>query len=184
MLQSFKDKFDLKNRAPNNPGEPVKTLSKANEGQSVSTEETKYYRKGNGKVLHMIRWSKPEIYNVVWDLSRHMSVVTKNHIVAMHRVMAHFVSTPLQGWKLTPRREWDGKDKTFKFVIGGRSDSDYATRKDIRRSVSGWSVYLEGAPISVKSSMQNTAASSVAEAELMVAVSCAQDMLYTKRIME
>ena len=98
--------------------------------------------------------------------------------------MEHCVSTPLRGWKLIPRREWDGKDNTYEFVIRGISDSDYAASKDSIRIASGWSVYLEGAPISVKSSMQNTAASSVAEAELMVAVSCAQDMLYTKRIME
>ena len=113
-----------------------------------------------------------------------MSVVTKYHIVAMHRVMAHCVLTPLRGWKLKPRRYWDGKDKTFKFVIGGRSDSYYSTSKDTRRSVSGLSVYLEGAPISVNISMQKTVVLSVTEAELMAAVSCAQDMLYVKKIME
>ena len=156
MLQSFKDEFDLTTRAPHTPGEPGKTLSKANEGESVSPEETKYYCKGTGKLINMMRWSRPEIYNAVRKLSRNMSVVTKDHIVAMHRVMAHCVSTPIWGWKLIPRREWYGKYKTFRFVIGGRSDSDYASRKDTRRSVSGWPVYLEGVPISVKSSMQNT----------------------------
>ena len=84
----------------------------------------------------MMRWSRPEIYNAVRGLSRHVSVVIKDHIVAMHRVMAHFVSTPLWEWKLRPRREWDGKDNTFEFVIGGRSDSDYDASKNTRRSVS------------------------------------------------
>ena len=36
----------------------------------------------------------------------------------------------------------------------------------------------------VKISMQKTVALSVTEAELMVVVSCAQDMLYVKRIMD
>ena len=35
----------------------------------------------------------------------------------------------------------------------------------------------------VESSMQKTVASSMTESELMVAVSCAQDMLYAKRIL-
>ena len=69
-------------------------------------------------------------------------------------------------------------------MIGVRRDSDYAASKDTRRSVSGWSVYLEGTPISVKSSMQKTMALSVTEAEIMAAVSCAQNMLYANRIME
>ena len=137
MMQSFKDEFDLPTWAPNTPGEPRKNLSKAKESESVSPEETTYYCKGNGKLLHMMRWLRPEIYNVVRDLSRHMSVVTKYHIVAMHRVMAHCVSTPLRGWKLRPRREWDGKYKTFGFLIGGRSDSEYDVSKDTRKSVSG-----------------------------------------------
>ena len=72
--------------------------------ESVLPEETTYYHKGIGKILHMMRWSRPEIYNAVRDLSRRTSAVTKDHIVAMHRVMAHCVSTPLRVWKLIPRR--------------------------------------------------------------------------------
>ena len=153
MLQSFKDEFDLPTQAPNTPGETGNTMIKANDVESVSPEYTTYYHKGTGKLLHMMKWSRPEIYNVVRYLSRPMSVLTKDHIVAMHRVMAHCVLTPLRGWKLIPRRKWYGKDNTFEFVIGGRSDSYYSASKDTRRSVSGWSVYLECAPISVKSYM-------------------------------
>ena len=40
MLQSFKDEFDLPTQAPNTPGETGKTLSKANEVESVSLEDT------------------------------------------------------------------------------------------------------------------------------------------------
>ena len=41
MLQSFKDEFELPTRVPNTPGEPVNTLSKSKQGESVSPEETK-----------------------------------------------------------------------------------------------------------------------------------------------
>ena len=69
-------------------------------------------------------------------------------------------------------------------MIGGEIDSDYTASKDTRMSLSGWSVYLEVSPISVKSSMKKTKALSVTEAELMVAVSCDQDIMYANRIME
>ena len=65
MLQIFKDEFDLPTRVPNTPGEPGKTLIKAKEGETVSPEETTYYCKVTGKLLHIMRWSRPEIYNAV-----------------------------------------------------------------------------------------------------------------------
>ena len=38
-------------------------------------------------------------------------------------------------------RHWDGKDKNFKFEIRGRSDLNYATDPDSRRSITGTVVY-------------------------------------------
>lgn len=64
------------------------------------------------------------------------------------------------------------------------SDSDYAACKATRRSVTGYAVFMEGAPITVKSSMQKTVALSVTEAELMAGVTCAQDMLYARKVLE
>lgn len=184
MLQSFKDEFDLPDRDQKVPALAGVTLTKATDENELSPKETTYFRKGVGKLLHMMRWSRPEVCNSVRDLSRHMSKVAQEHVDAMHRVMSNCAAYPERGWNLKPERKWDGKDRDFKFVINGRSDSDYASCKATRRSVSGWAVYLEGAPISAKSSMQKTVALSVTEAELMAAVSCAQDMMYAKRILE
>lgn len=160
-------------------------MTKATDENELPPERTTYFRKGVGKLLHMMRWSRPEVFNAVRDLAMHMSKVASEHVDAMHKAMGYCVATKDQGWnKLKPNQNWDGKDKSFEFVINGRSDYDYAACKATRRSVSGWAVYLEGAPISVKSSMQKTVALSVTEAKLMAAVSCAQDMLYAKRILE
>ena len=51
-----------------------------------------------------------------------------------------------------------------------------------RRSVSGYSRFLEGAPVTVKSAMQKVVALSVTEAETIAGVQCAQDMMYIKRV--
>ena len=112
-----------------------------------------YYRSGVGKLLHMARWSRPETQNSVRELTRQGSCPNKAHIKAMHRAMDHCVATPKRGWFLKPARIWDGKDKTFKFRVSGKSDSDYAKCPVTRRSVSGYSAFLEDAPVTVKSAM-------------------------------
>ena len=91
---------------------------------------------------------------------------------------------PPRGWKLKPEQKWDGEDKRSKFRIGGRIDSDYVVGKMIRRSVSGYAVYLEGEAILMKSAMQKTVALLVTEAELNASASCAQDMMYALRVLE
>jgi hypothetical protein len=71
----------------------------------------------------------------------------------------------------------------LKFKILGRSDSDYAANKDDRRSISGGMVYLEGCPITFRSSTQKFVTLSVTEAESAAGVMVAQDMLYLYRLL-
>ena len=88
---------------------PEKTLTKSKEEDVETSEETTYFCKVVGVLLHMMIWSRSMIYSYVQDLSLQLSAVTEEHIYVMHRVMACCVTPPLQGWKLKPRREWDGK---------------------------------------------------------------------------
>ena len=131
-----------------------------------------------------MRWSRPEIQNSVRELARHFQGAVEGHVKAMHRVMQYVISTPNRGLTLKPDRVWDGKDRNFEFIISGRSDSNFATCPDTRRSVSGWSVKFENCPIINKSVMQKVVALSVTEAELYASVQCAQDMLFVWRIIK
>jgi len=72
---------------------------------------------------------------------------------------------------------WDG-NLNFEFVIHGVSDLDYAKDPLTCRSVSGYATFFCGAPVTMKSSMQNCVTLSVTEAELVSATNCAQHMLY------
>ena len=65
----------------------------------------------------------------------------------------------------------------------GIGDSNYATCPDTRKSVSGYSVFLNEAPVTMKSGMQKTTALSVTEAELFAATQCAQDMLNVMHVL-
>ena len=68
--------------------------------------------------------------------------------------------------------------------IEGISDSDYSKDLETRRSVTAYSVFLNGAPVAVKSRMQESVTLSVSEAELVAATHCYQEMLYVKKVVE
>ena len=101
----------------------------------------------------------------------------------MHRMMRHCVDTKDEGLVLKPNCSWNG-EKDFKFTVSGRSDSNYATCPDTRRSVTGTRVSLNGAPVSWRSLTQKHVTLSVTEAETAAAVTCAQDMIFVKKILE
>ena len=108
---------------------------KADKNDAVGKKEHTYYRSGVGKLLHMARWSRPEVQNAVRELARQGSAPVPAHIKALHRTMEYCVATPERGLLLKSARKWDGKSKDFKFRINGKVDSDYAKYPTTRRGV-------------------------------------------------
>jgi hypothetical protein len=149
----------------------------------VSQTEQFKYRSGVGKLLHMMRWSRPKILNATRELSRHMPGASLAHAKAMHRTMKYCIGTSKRGLLLKPTCKWDG-NPAHEFVITGQLDLDYAKDTDSRKSVSGTSTFLHGSPISTRSNTQKSVTLSVTEAELVAATQCAQDMLFNLRILE
>jgi hypothetical protein len=184
LLQSFTDEFDLPDgNCSNTPAVPGDVLRKGNPGDEVPAALQATYRSGVGKLLHMMKWTRPETLNAVRELSRFMTGATMAHLQAMYRVMKYCLCTPHRGLVLKPTSKWDG-DPKFEFTVEGRSDSDYAKDPEKRRSVSGYSTFLCGAPVTMKSRMQGCVTLSVTEAELVSATHCAQDMLFIMRVLE
>ena len=183
LIQSFEDEFELPNGAhPNTPAVPGEVLKSVEVRNHVSHKEQTTYRKGVGKLLHLKRWSRPEIGNAVRALSKFGGKAGLVHMNAMKRVMSYCVGTKDRGIWLEPDSKWNG-DPEFEFVIRGKSDSDYA-KDETRRSVSGWATFLNGAPVTHKSKIQPVTALSVTESETVSASSCVQDMIYEKRVVE
>jgi hypothetical protein len=183
LLQSYADEFNLDEhrRAPRTPAEAGDVLSKGEPKEQIKAKEQKKFRSGVGKLLHMMRWTRPEILNRVRELSRYMSGATKTHIAALHRAMKYCVDTAKRGLLLKPDGIWDGTCE-YLFRIKGKSDSEYA-KDETRRSVNGWAVWLCLAPVAFRSKMMPIIALSVTEAELFAATLCAQDMLFVMRIL-
>ena len=156
MIQSFKDEFETQeNKNYATPAEPGSTLRRVQNGAVMEISKQKKFRSGTGKLLHMMRWSRPDILNAVRELSKHMKEANFVHYKAMHRVMEYVMRTPKRGLKLAPKGTWDGS-KDYEFVVKGYADSTYASDPDTRLSIGGRSVFLNDAPVSVKSSKQTT----------------------------
>ena len=184
LLQSYEDEFELPSRDYETPAEAGKVLVKCEDDQQVEPAEQKEFRSGTGKLLHMMRWSRPEIWNSVRELSRRMSKSSADHLKAMKRVMKYCVSTRDLGWTLKPSRTWDGKDKSFEFIVSGECDSNFAMCAVTRKSITGYCIYLEDALIAVKSGMQKIVAISVTKAEVIAMVQAVQEMMYVKKLIE
>jgi hypothetical protein len=133
--------------------------------------------------MHVMQYSKPETYNSVQDLSCHMRETTQDHYKAMLRVLKCSLDYGDQGLVIKPNRKWDDSH-SHKFVISGHSNSDFAKEPNNRRSVLGHMVYLEVAPAMLKSSTERTGSLSTTKVEKYAGVTCVQDMLYMKNILE
>ena len=186
MLQSFQDEFPLPGgKVSDLPASRGDVLIRGQEGQNVGPDEQSLYRSGVGKMLHMMKWSRPEILNRVRELSRFASGATPEHMKALYRVMQYCRGSPTRGFTLQPtsKSSWVG-NADYEFTVDGMSDSDYNTDPETRRSVSGICTFLEGAVVTAKSKMQKCVTLSVTEAEFVAAVECAQDMMFTMRVLE
>jgi hypothetical protein len=164
------------------PGIPLKTLQLGNAAPVIHERRT-YYRSGVGKLLHLRRWSRPDTANALRDLSRYNTNGSEDLITAMHRAMNYVVSTPNRGLLLAPTTTWDDSPE-FEFEISGVADASYKPYLDTALSVGGHGVFLNGAPISEKSKIQQSTTLSVTEAELCSGVDCVQEMLFAMRVLE
>ena len=181
LIQSFTDEFELPNGDYESPATAGTVLQK--QELTLNEEGHSLYRKGVGKLIHLAKYSRPEICNAVRELSRFGSAPCVAHLKAMKRCLKYCAGKPKKGIKIQPNARWDGT-KNFEFEITGYSDSTFASCPDSRKSVSGWSAHLNGVAYVRKSKMQRFVTLSVTEAECVAATSCVQDMLYGMRMLE
>ena len=125
-MQSLEDEFDLpEGKPPRVPATAGQILITEPGGVNLSKKDSTMYRSGTAKLMFMMQWSRPDIYNSVRELSRHMAKPQEKHLKAMRTCMRYVLATRDRGLLIRPEGTWDGR-KGFKFRINGRSDSDYA----------------------------------------------------------
>ena len=82
ILQSFVDEFNLPqgNKMVNTPAIAGSVLNPdISEANVIRPSTHAKYRTGVGKLLHVTRWSRPEIWNAVRELTRAVKGLSKIH---------------------------------------------------------------------------------------------------------
>ena len=104
LIQSFEDEFDMPIKAYKTPAAPGAVLT--GKGDPVAVDEATHhdYRKGVGKLIHLGKYTKPEILNAIRELSRFGSNPNPAHYKAMIRCMRYCVSTKEEGLLLKPNK--------------------------------------------------------------------------------
>lgn len=129
-----------------------------------------------GSLLYAAMVTRPDIAYAVQVLGRHMQASNKEHFAAGKRILRYLKGTKDLGLKYGPI---EGE-----FEIVGYADSDWASDKDTRRSVTAYVYTLGGAAISWSSRLQPTVALSSSESEYMAVSAATQEAIHLRRLME
>jgi hypothetical protein len=184
LLKSFVDEFGVSSSGKVNvPAVPGQVLAKGEDHEIMEGTMWTKYRSGVGKLRYLATWSRLDILNVVREVLQHMQASTKKHFKAMIRIMEFCIMTPERGRMIAPSCKRNGT-REFEFKVRGKSDSTYNQCPETRKSASGNTTELNGVPIIVNSSLQETMKLSVTEAELDSATTNIQDMLFVCQIVE
>ncbi|CAJ1934699.1 unnamed protein product, partial [Cylindrotheca closterium] len=162
------------------PGTPGQGLVCSEEGVTVTPEEQKQFRSGTGKLLYLVKHTRPDIANAVRELSKVLDSTTPRAMKEMKRIIKHVLDTKGLGLKIEPVIG----SKGLLWNVVAFSDSDYAGDPDSRKSVSGFIVYLCGVPICWRSKAQRTVTLSSAEAEWIALSEVAKEVLFIAQILE
>jgi hypothetical protein len=97
LMQSYNDKFELPKKSYKTPAPTGLVLVAGKKEEALSPAMQKKYCSGMGKAMHVMQYSKPEMYNAVQDLSCHMHEATQDHYKAMLHVLKYSLDCGDQG---------------------------------------------------------------------------------------
>ncbi len=118
LVQSLEDKFELQTgTSPQTPAKPGTTMFKKEDEDKLCKEMHTKYRAGIGKLQYFVQNSRPDIRNVVRELSRQLFHPTMTHYRAMISMMHYVKITSYRGLLLNPFRQWDGINKDYEWTV-------------------------------------------------------------------
>ena len=153
---------------------PVDTstiLEKADNG--ICTVDRDLYQSAVGSLLYLSTWSRPDIAFAVGSVARFCSCPTKEHWLALKRILRYLKGTENHGLMYV-------RDEKEQCV--GYCDADWAGDKSDRKSTSGYVFIMSGAPVSWCSRKQLCVALSTAEAEYVALASATQEAVWLREL--
>ena len=140
---------------------------------SPSPEDVTRYREIVGSLVYAMTCSRPDLTWIITKLSQHLACPTQADWMIITHVLRYIKGTLNQ--KLTFRKSQNGP-----LQLLGHSDSDWASSKDDRKSITGYCFTLNpaGPIIAWKSRKQPTVALSSCEAEYMALTNATQEAMF------
>ena len=132
------------------------------------------YREAVGALLYLSTCTRPDIAVAVNSVARHCNNPSEIDVIAVKRIMRYLAGTTHHG--ITYERT-DDAPSLVAFV-----DSDWASDKADRRSISGFVVFLNG-PVSWGAVKQSCVALSTAEAEYVALSRATQEVMWLRQIL-
>ncbi|XP_071727474.1 uncharacterized protein [Rutidosis leptorrhynchoides] len=136
-------------------------------------ENISEYQKLVRKLIY-ITLTRPDIAYVVHCLSQFMHAPLKSHLKAAFRVLRYLKGCP--GKSVTIRRNNN-------FIVTAFVDSDFAKGSMLRKSVTGFCVFMGNNLISWKSKKQSTVSRSSAEAEYRALASVTCEVIWILKVL-
>ena len=151
LIKKLKDAYEVpEGPISKTPAVAGQVLVKGDD-DGTTTQDTTMYRSATATCMFMMQWSRPDIFNAVRGLARHMTAPREAHVRALKTLIKYVTHTENRGLLISPTDMWR---PGYRFKIHGRSDTDYATNPDDRRSISGGRVFVNDVPISFRSVTQ------------------------------
>jgi hypothetical protein len=113
----------------------------SSELEGIKADMQSRYRSGAGILLYYINFSRPDIGNMVRELSKNMDVATLAAYKEMLRVIRFVLDTKLLYLKADPKKD----EKDWNLMV--YSCSDWAGDTENCISITGFNIYLPGVPI-------------------------------------
>lgn len=154
---------------------PVDTGSKLVKAKDQDIYEDKQlYQSAVGTLLYLSSATRPDITYAVGNVAKFCSKPTKQHWIAVKRILRYLKGTHTYGLLYT---------KQSISTCVGFSDSDWGGDLDDRKSTSGYVFQIGKTAVSWKSKKQACVALSTAEAEYIALASTVQESLWMQQLL-
>jgi hypothetical protein len=163
LINNLQAKFGeevVNKRTYRTPGTPrFKIVRPDDEADLIDMNLQSRYRSGVGMLLYLTKYSRPDLCNVVRELSKCMDKATMGTYLEMLRVIKFVIDTKHFCLRIQPVR------KLKNWSLHVFCDSDWAGDSETRISVTGFIVYLMNVPVCWRSKAQRGVTLSSSEAE-------------------
>ena len=168
-IERLLERFDVTKSSPL-PAAPYADSSRR-KGESPTEEP---FREAVGALMWVANTSRPDIANAVRSVARRAHDPTDDDWSAVTKILGYLRGTKERGLTLTGARGG----------LVAYADSNYATDKEDRKSVSGGAVFYGRSCVSWFSRTQKCVSTSSSEAEYISLAECTKEAMFVRYVLE